>query len=151
MAIDDFHVRIKVKRPSLPFHYYYAVQTVQFDSTIVDPDFPTATVSDFVIQWTEVNVPTCDGNSPTDLTIRTNVGSAIVNDDYAVTADPDDKKFIKMVVVRDDTSGLLEILAFEKTLGDYADIPAGKSHEKDLKEFSVVALGTALVEEEDFI
>lgn len=112
----------------------------------------STSVRDFVIERQSNNIPTCVGNSPVDLTIRTNVGDAIVNDDYAVTADADDKKFIKMSIARDDGTGILEILAFEKLEGSaYADPPSGKTVEKDLKEFSVVAAGTVLVEEEDFI
>ncbi len=147
--ILDNHVRIKVT--SSPFHYYRKIQTDTLDETIVDPSEPATPVSDFVIESVETNVPTCVGNSPSNLKIRTNVGSAIVNDDYTVTADADDKKFIKMVIVRDDGTGLLEILAFEKLLGNYDDLPAGKTHEKDLKEFSVIAAGTVLVQEQDFI
>ena len=147
--ISDHHVRIVVEES--PTHYFREVQTDVVDDTIVDPSFPSTSVRDFVVENVTENIPTCVGNSPVDLTIRTNVGSAIVNDDYAVTADPDDKKFIKIVVARDDGTNLLEVIAFEKLLGDYADMPSGKDFVKDLKEFSVIAAGTVLVEEEDFI
>jgi len=151
MSIIDFHVRIVVKRPSLPFHYYREIQTDIIDDTIVDPAFPTAPVRDFVIEEEAINIPTCVGNSPSDLKIRTNVGSAIVDDDYTVAADSTDKKFIRITLVRDNTSGLLEILAFEKTTDEYGNMPAGKSLEIHMKEFSVVASGTVLVEEQDWI
>ncbi len=149
MKIIDYHVRVVVEGPSQ--HYFRTIQTDKFDTTIKESGNETETHRDFVIEKEIQNVPTCVGNSPSDLKIRTNVGSAIVNDDYTVTADPDDKKWIKMSVVRDDTSTDLEIVAFEKVLGDYDDTPSGKTLIKDLKEFSVVAAGTVLVEEEDFI
>ncbi len=151
MTILDYHVRIVVEET--PPHFYREVQTDVLDNTIVDPSFPTQSVRDFVIEKVVDNVPTCVGNSPTDLTIRTNVGSVIVNDDYLVEADPNDQKFILMAIARDDGTGLLEILAFEKLTEaeQYPDTPDGKTVEKNLKEFSVVAAGTVLVEEEDFI
>lgn len=135
-------------------HFYREIQTDIVDDTIVDPAFSETSVRDFVIEHKELNVPTCIGDSPSDLTIRTNVGSAVVNDDYAVTADTTDQKFIKMSLVRNDSNGLLEIMAFEKIPNqqqEYADTPAGKTFISDLKEFSVVANGTVLVEEEDYI
>lgn len=146
--VNDYHVRIVVE--DSPLRYYREVQTDTIDSIIVDPSTPGISVRDFVLGKTTMNIPTCEGNVPSDMTIRTNVGSAIVNDDYVVTADPDNKKWIKISEVR-DSGGNLEILAFEKVLGDYDDIPSGKSLEKDLKEFSVVAAGTVLVEEKDWI
>jgi len=147
--IIDYHVRITVEGPSL--HNYREVQTDAVDETAKESGNESEVHRDFVVECASDNVPTCVGNSPSDLDIRINVGSAIEDDDYSVTADPDDKKFIKMAILRDDTSGDLEIYAFEKTTGDYGDVPSGKTHEKYLKEFSVVAAGTALVEEEDFI
>jgi hypothetical protein len=147
--ISDFHIRVVIEET--PFHYYTKVQTDVVDETVKDPSFPSTPTRDFCIEHLENNVPTCVGNSPSDLDIRTNVGSAIVDDDYTVTADGSDKKYIKMAIARDDTSGDLEIIAFEKTTGEYGSTPSGKTLSKWLKEFSVVASGTALVEEEDFI
>jgi len=147
--ITDYHIRITVEGPSL--HNSREVQTDVTDNTVKESGNESEVHRDFVIEHTSINQPTCVGNSPADLKIRTNVGSAIVNDDYTVTADPDDKKWIKMAIGRDDGTSDLEILAFEKVLGDYADTPSGKTLEKWLKEFSVVAAGTVLVEEQDFI
>ena len=150
MAIYDYHVRLVCEAAS-PWEYYRTVQTDETDDTIECPAHPGGSTRDFVIEHIVENVPTCEGNTPSDLTIRTNVGSAIVNDDYVVTADPTDKKFIKICILRDNLSTDLEIYAFEKTTGEYGNIPSGKSLEKDLKEFSVVAAGTVLVEEQDWI
>lgn len=149
MEIVDYSIRIVVEGPSL--HYFRTIQTDKIDETEKEPGNESEVHRDFAIEKEGPNVPTCDGNNPSDLDIRTNVGSAIVNDDYSVTADPSDKKFIKMSLVRDDTSTDLEIIAFEKTTGDYGSIPSGKTLIGDLKEFSVVASGTVLVEEQDFI
>ena len=152
--IIDYHVRVVVVDtvgPPETHHYFRTIQTDKIDETKKEPSNEGKTHRDFVIEFEEINAPTCVGNSPSDLDIRTNVGSAIVNDDYAVTAHATLKKFIKTSLARDDTSGLLEILAFEKTTGDYDDTPAGKTLIYDLKEFSVVALGLVLVEEEDYI
>lgn len=149
MDILNYHVRVTVEES--PPHHYHEVHTDVVDESMVDPAFPSTAVRDLVIESIGINVPTCVGNVPGDLKIRTNVGSAIENDDYVVTADPSDKKYIKISIARDDGTNLLEILAFEKTTGEYGGTPAGKTIEKDLKEFSVVAAGIVLVEEQDWI
>jgi len=149
VEVINYHVRVTVEET--PEHYYRTVQTDKVDDTVVDPAYPSTPVHGFVIEYADFNVPTCAGNSPSDLTIRTNVGSAIVDDDYVVAPHSSDKKYIKMVLVRDDGTTDLEIKAFEKTTDEYASMPAGHTHIRDLKEFSVVANGTVLVEVEDFI
>lgn len=146
--IWDYHIRLYCEDDS---SYHKEIQTDVVDETIKCPSFPSGTVRDFVVERAILNVPTCVGNSPSDLKVRTNVGSAIEDDDYTVTADPDDKKYVKISILRDDTSGDLEIYAFTKTTGEYGSVPSGKELESDLKEFSVVAAGTELVEEEDWI
>jgi len=149
--IIDYNIRVVVEGGSPNPHYYRATQTDIIDETAKESGLEGSTHRDFVVEFTSTNQPTCVMNSPSDLKIRTNVGSAIVNDDYTATAHESDKKFFKMSLVRDNTSGLLEILAFTKTTGNYGSMPSGKTLEFDLKEFSVVAAGTVLVEEQSFI
>jgi len=149
--IVNYEIRLKCVPSGQAFHYYRGIQTDKLVVLTDCPDHEGEVASLFVIEYQRPNIPTCVGNSPTNLDIRTNVGTEIVDDDYTVTADPSDKKWIKMVILRDDTSTDIEIYAFEKTTGEYGSVPSGKTHEKDLKEFSVVASGTVLVEEEDFI
>ena len=148
--VKDYNVRIVCQPSGGGWHYHREIQTDSIDNTIGCPTHEGETTKDFVVEKIVPNVPTCIGNSPEDLTIRTNVGAAIVNDDYEVTAHASLKKYIKMAVARDDTSGDLEILAFEKTTGEYGDPPSGKTVEAYIKEFSVVANGTELVEEEHY-
>jgi len=150
MTIYDYHVRLVCDEPD-PFEYYREIQTDVIDNTIECPAHPGGAVRDFTIVKKLLTKPTCKKNDPTNLDIKTNVGSAIVNDIYAVTADPTDKKFIKMSILRDTGTSVLEIAAFEKTTGEYGSIPAGKILEMDLKEFSVIAAGTTLVLETSWI
>jgi len=147
--VMNYHVRITVE--DTPEYFYSEVQTDIVDDTIVDPAQPGISVRDFCIKETRINVQTCVGNSPSNLKIRTNVGSAAVDDDYIATNHATLKKWFMVSLVRNISDGLLEILVFEKTNGDYADTPATKLWIKDLKEFSVVAAGTVLVEERTFI
>ena len=85
------------------------------------------------------------------LAITSNVGAMIVADVYNVTADPSDEKFVKMVVGIDDTTGVMEMFALEKTVGEYGSLPAGKTEVSSLKEFSVPAAGSSLTETFNFI
>ena len=153
--ITDFNVRIVCVPVSgnPAWEYHEVVQTDKFDDTITCPAHqdPGDTVRDFVIKHTTINVPTCVGNSPSDLTIRTNVGSAIVDDDTLVTAHSTLKKFVLISLLRVTATQALEIFSREKTDGEYVGIPAGKVLEQDYKEFSVVAAGTVLVEENSWI
>jgi len=149
--IIDYHVRKVCDAPD-PFEYFRTVQTDVIDSTIECPAHPGGATRDFVVVHEYINIPTCVGNSPSDLKIRTNVGSAIVDDDHTVVADPTLKTWIKIGIFRKDSDASLEIYAFERTGGAaYGDEPSGYTLESYLKEFSVVATGTVLVEEEDWI
>lgn len=139
--ILDNKVRIVVE--DTPVRYYREVQTDVINDTIVDPAFPGLPVRDFVVERIEENVPTAVAAL---LQITTNVGSAIVNDITNIVADPAETKFVKVSVIRDNGTEALEILVEEKTTGVYAGVPVGKTLEKIINEFSVVAAGTDLVE-----
>jgi len=139
--ILDYSIRVAVEGPSL--HYYRTIQTDAVDNTAKEPGNEVEVHRDFVIEHIEDNVPTSTASL---LAITSNVGSAIVDDVTNVTADPDNAKFVRISVIRDDTSGDLEILAEEKVLGDYSGVPSGKDLEQIINEFSVVAAGTTLVE-----
>ena len=149
MDILDYSVRTVIEES--PFHYYRVIQTDKIDETVKDPAFPSTSTRDFVIEDIFPATITCVKNIPSDLKIRTNLGSAIVNDDYTVTADPSDKKFIRISLARDDGSTDLEVIAFEKTTGEYGAMPAGKTLEFHIKEFSVVAAGTELDLEQSWV
>lgn len=97
---------------------------------------------------TAIELPTCTASG---LVVTSNVGTYIVADLTTVVADPDDTKFVKISVAIDDTTGVLEIIAFEKTTESYGNPPAGKTVCCDLKEWSVPALGTVLTLVTDFI
>jgi hypothetical protein len=139
--IYDFHFRVRVD--DTPDYYYYGIQTDAVDSDAKDPGNSGATHHDFTVLQFKENEPTAVASG---LDITTNVGSAIVDDVTAITADPDDIKYIRVSVVRDDTSGNLEIQVEEKVLGNYSGTPEGKTLEYEIKEFSLVAAGTDLVE-----
>jgi hypothetical protein len=85
------------------------------------------------------------------LAITLNMGTVIVNDITNVTADPTNKKFILIAILLDDTTGDAEAAAFEKTTGEYGDVPAGKTLGTNVKEYCVEANGTTLVEVNNFI
>jgi len=141
MSIIDYHVRARVE--NAPDYYYREVQTDVLDFSFVDPANPGFVHRDRVLERTTDNEPTAVAAG---LNITTNVGSAIVDDVTAVGADPDDTKYVKVSVVRDDASTLLEIQVEEKVLGNYSGTPEGKTLECEIKEFSLVAAGTDLVE-----
>lgn len=141
MSIFDYHIRVRVE--DSPDYYYREIQTDVLDATVKDPGNPTAVHRDYALEQVKDNEPTATASG---LDITTNVGSAIVNDVTSITADPDDTKYVKVSVVRDDTTTDLEIQVEEKVLGNYSGTPAGKTLECEIKEFSLVAAGTALVE-----
>ena len=85
------------------------------------------------------------------LAITLNMGTAIVNDITNVTADPTNKKFVLIAIVLDNTTGDAEAAAFEKTTGEYAGVPSGKTLGTNVKEYCVEANGTTLVEVNNFI
>jgi len=87
------------------------------------------------------------------LKITTNVGDYVVNDIYDVTSDGSEKKFVLISVLMDDTSGALEIVAFERLESTelYGDVPAGKTLVSHLKEFSVEIDSTILSQVQNLI
>lgn len=97
---------------------------------------------------TAIALPTCTSSL---LAITANVGTFIVSDVTNVTAHSTLVKTIKITVGIDDTTGVLEIIAYEKTDGEYAAVPLGKSHVADLKEYTLAAAGTEVVESVNFI
>lgn len=138
--IKDNYIRIVVNES--PIHYYRIIQTDVVNESIVDPSFSSTSIRDFVIEEKRTTVPTAVESA---LQITTNVGTAIVNDIYNVTADVTNTKYVKISVIRVDATQALEILVSEKTTGAYDSIPAGKTLEQDIREFSVIANGTVLV------
>jgi len=84
---------------------------------------------------------TCDASA---LAITLTLGDVIVSDVTNITADPTDKKFVLIVIALDDTTGDLEVHAFEKTTGEYGDLPADKTLAAQIKEYCVAAAGTTL-------
>lgn len=86
----------------------------------------------------------------TGLQIDVAMGS-LLDDNHVVAADPSETKYIKVSVVADDTTKDLELVAYEKTTGDYGSIPAGKTHIADLKEYSVPASGSDLTEVQSWL
>ena len=106
----------------------------------------TTALADTIL--TEMDFPSC---TPSGLQVNTNVGTYIVDDTYITTAHATETKYLKMTIAINDSNGELEVLAFEKTTGEYGALPAGKTHVVDLKQFSLVALGTSLTEINDYI
>jgi len=96
----------------------------------------------------DIEKPTCTFSL---LDITVNVGALVVNDVTSIDDDPLDEKFIKVVVVIDDVSGAIQIYVLEKTTEQYPSLPAGKTFCANLKEYSLAAAGTTLVEINDFI
>jgi hypothetical protein len=70
----------------------------------------------------------------------------LLNDSYTVVADPSAVKTIKVSLVCDQTTKAVELVIFEKTDGEYGNVPAGKRLLGHLKEYSLAANGVALVE-----
>ena len=109
-------------------------------------DGASKTIADDLLD--DVELPTVTSGS---LNITSNVGAFIVNDVYAVTADGTYTKYILITIGIDDTSGDLEIIEFEKTTGEYDSAPAGKTVLMNLKEYQVVASGSSLTENANYI
>jgi len=139
--ITDYHVRVVCEEATE--HYARIVQTEVISESVVCPTHPTASIRDFVIESNEPTIPTATASA---LQITTNVGTAIVDDIHDVTADSTHTTYVLMAVVRVDATDALEVIAFEKTDGEYGSSPAGRTLEQDIKEFYVVANGTDLVE-----
>ena len=139
--ITDYHIRVVCEEATE--HYARLIQTETINESIVCPTHPLESVRDFVIENDTPTVPTATASA---LQITTNVGTAIVDDLHDVTADGTDTTYVLMSVVRVDATDALEVVAFEKTTGEYGSIPAGRTLEQDINEFYVVANGTDLVE-----
>ena len=107
---------------------------------------PSLTAADAILA--AIQTPTCT-SSLLDITV--NVGTYLVNDVTSIVADATDELFAKASIVIDDVSGVIEVIAFTKTTGEYGSSPAGKTFCCDLKEYSVPAAGTALTEINNFI
>ena len=95
-----------------------------------------------------IATPTCTANL---LDITVNYGTEIVSDVTSITADPTDVKHAKVHIAIDDVTGDPEVIVFTKTTGEYGAMTAGKTFGADIKEYSLAAGGTALVEINDFI
>ena len=93
--------------------------------------------------------PTCTSSL---LAITVNFGSHIVNDITNVTADATyDSTFLVCLFV-DDITGDPEVLVFGKTTeSEYAPSPSGKTFGAHLKQYGLVAAGTALKKEKNLI
>jgi len=124
------------------FHYWREDQD-QIDATIKCGTHPLATVRDFILEGTIESITTAIASG---LNITINIGVTVVNKVEAIVADPSDTKYVLVSVYVDDATGIAEDVVFEKTTGEYGDPPSGKTFEKDIAEFSLVAAGTDLVE-----
>jgi len=109
-------------------------------------DGQSSTVADAILS--AIALPTCVSSG---LVITTNVGTYVVGDEITVTADATDTKYVLVTILIDDTSGDPEIYAYEKTTGQYGQVPAGKTQCTRLKEYSIPALGTVLTEDINYI
>jgi len=93
-----------------------------------------------------VELPIC---TAAVLTVTVNLGTYLVND---VTTVVDElNKFVLVCIAIDDTTGVIEVLLFEKSglLAEYGVAPAGKTLVVKLKEYETTA--GVLVEIGDFI
>jgi hypothetical protein len=81
------------------------------------------------------------------LQITVDVDPVIVGDVTNVVADPTDTKFILVSMSYNQGTDLFAVVVREKTTGAYADLESpDEILVDDLKEFSLVASGTTLVE-----
>lgn len=83
------------------------------------------------------------------LTVTVDIGTILVADQTTVVDEVN--KFVLVCVAIDDTTGVIEVLLFEKSglLAEYGIAPAGKTLVVKLKEYETTA--GALVEIGDFI
>jgi hypothetical protein len=79
------------------------------------------------------------------------VVGTLLDDSETFVADPDDDKYILVTLVVDDTSKDVELVSYEKTTGDYGDVPTGKTHAVYLKEYLLEAAGSSLEEVESWL
>lgn len=140
MSIVNYHFRIRVE--DTPDYYYRGIQTDVMDESAVDPSNPGAPVKDYVVEMKRDAEPS---TNPVGLVIHCDVGSAIIDDQTVIVADPTDIKYCLVSLVRDDVSTLLEIQVQEKVLGNYAETPDDKTWLCDIGEYSLAANGTDLV------
>jgi len=124
------------------FHYWREDQD-QVDDTIKCGTHPLAPVRDFAIERTIESICSAVASG---LNITINIGVTVVDKVQAIVADVTNTKYVLVSVYVDDTTGIAEEVVFEKTTGEYGNPPSGKTFEKDLQEFSLVANGTDLVE-----
>ncbi len=81
------------------------------------------------------------------LVVTTTIAELQINDETTVTADPSETKYVLISLVYDEPQDLFEIMAFEKTTGEYADLPADHYLvQQNISEWYVVAGGDTLVE-----
>jgi len=81
------------------------------------------------------------------LVITTAIAELQITDETTVTADPSLTKHVLISLVYDEPGDVFEIMAFEKTSGEYADLPAGHYLvQQDVSEWYVVAGGDTLIE-----
>ena len=108
---------------------------------------PSETAANAIL--TAIQKPTCTHNL---LAITVNCGTYLVNDVTNVTADATDELFFCSAIYIDDTTGNFEVFVFERTANEEFDFTqAGKTLAGKLKEYSLPAAGTALVETKDLI
>jgi len=91
---------------------------------------------------------TCNSSG---MTITITMGTIIVSDVTLVTANPGTKKFILMLMAINNATGEPLIYAFEKTQGNYGSFPDGYQEATKIKEYSVEAGGTTLVEINNYL
>jgi len=91
---------------------------------------------------------TCEASG---LTITTDAPSLIVSDVYNVVPDPALTKYILMALVYRESDDDFVVVAFEKTNEEYATLPSGEHIARRLKEWSLIANGSDLVLEENYL
>ena len=94
--------------------------------------------------------PAVDINMPSDLSIRVNVGTLLVNDDTAITADPEEIKYVLVTVLMDDTTQDLEVECTtqlgEHFFEDDYEVSEGKTLVGHVGYYKVAASGTEIEE-----
>lgn len=85
--------------------------------------------------------------SASGLTITTSINSIIVDDQTVIVPDVSETKYVMVSYIHNETTDVLEVVVFERLEStSYGDLAADERLVADLKEFSVVAGGTDLVE-----
>jgi hypothetical protein len=104
--------------------------------------------TDAVAALAAAALPACSHNL---LDITVDAGTWVVADVTSIVADPAEITTVKATIAVDDISGDPEVVIYEKTTGVYGNVPAGKTHCSDLKEYTLAAAGTSLTEINDWI